>query len=167
MEMNKEDSPDNSRNESKPNSIPRIVPPMYFLAAVIVMGLLNLFIPLGYWLQLPWKYFGLIPLILGFILSFGSGNLFRRSGTPPRPGVRATMLVTNGAFRYTRNPMYLGLIIMLIGVAILLGSYSPLIVIPIVIWILHNKFILREEKWMEEWFGDSYLEYKSKTRRWF
>jgi protein-S-isoprenylcysteine O-methyltransferase Ste14 len=62
--------------------------------------------------------------------------------------------------------MYLGLVIMLFGLAILLGSISPLLVIPIMIWILHVKFILREEKWMESWFGESYMEYKKKTRRW-
>ncbi|HET9825419.1 MAG TPA: isoprenylcysteine carboxylmethyltransferase family protein [Chitinophagaceae bacterium] len=90
----------------------------------------------------------------------------RRLGTPLRPGVRATVLVTRGAFKYTRNPMYLGLLTMLVGVATLLDSLSPIIVIPIFIWILYSQFIRREEKWMESWFGDSYLEYKRKTPRW-
>jgi protein-S-isoprenylcysteine O-methyltransferase Ste14 len=55
---------------------------------------------------------------------------------------------------------------MLIGTSILLGTFSPLIVIPIIFLILHTQFVLREEKWMEEWFGESYLEYKKKTPRW-
>jgi protein-S-isoprenylcysteine O-methyltransferase Ste14 len=59
--------------------------------------------------------------------------------------------------------MYLGLITILVGVAILLGSYSPLIIIPLLIWILHTQFILQEEKWMESWFGESYLEYKKNS----
>ena len=62
--------------------------------------------------------------------------------------------------------MYLGFITMLAGVAILLGSISPFIVIPIVFWILQTQFVLREEKWMENWFGEPYLEYKKKTPRW-
>ena len=62
--------------------------------------------------------------------------------------------------------MYLGLIVTLIGTSILLGTISPLIIIPIVFLILHNQFVLCEEKWMEEWFGQSYLDYKSKTPRW-
>ena len=148
------------------NSIPRIVPPVYFLAAIIVMVLLNAFVPIGYWLRFPWRYFGIVLIVLGFALSLGSGSLFRRLGTPPRPGVRAKVLVTKGAYCYTRNPMYLGLVTMLVGIAILLGSTSPLFVIPIMVWILHSQFILQEEKWMENWFGESYLEYKNKTRRW-
>jgi len=148
------------------NLTPRIVPPVYFLAAVIMMILLHLFAPIGYWLQSPWKYFGIVIIVFGFVLSLGSGNLFRRLGTPPRPGIRATVLVTTGAYRYTRNPMYLGLVTMLIGLAILLGSFTPPVVIPFIVWILHSKFIGREEKWMESWFGESYLEYKSKTSRW-
>jgi protein-S-isoprenylcysteine O-methyltransferase Ste14 len=62
--------------------------------------------------------------------------------------------------------MYLGLITMLIGTSILLGTFSPLIVIPIIFLILHTQFVLREEKWMAEWFGEPYLEYKKKTPRW-
>jgi protein-S-isoprenylcysteine O-methyltransferase Ste14 len=147
-------------------SIPRIPPPIYFLAGLIVMILLNLFMPIGHWLYYPWRYLGITIIILGFSLSLGSGIYFRKLGTNPHPGARATVLVTSGPFRYTRNPMYLGLITMLIGVFILLGSFSPLIVIPIVFLILRGQFVLREEKWMQEWFGQSYLEYKNKTPRW-
>jgi protein-S-isoprenylcysteine O-methyltransferase Ste14 len=62
--------------------------------------------------------------------------------------------------------MYLGLISMLTGISILLGTLSSLFVIPIIFLILNTQFVLREEKWMENWFGESYLEYKSKTPRW-
>jgi len=148
------------------NSIPRIPPPVYFLAAVILMILLNLFIPIGRWLHYPWRYFGIIIIALGFSLSLGSGIFFRKLGTNPRPGSKANLIVTKGPFKFTRNPMYLGLITMLIGISILLGTFAPLVAIPIVFIILHTQFVLREEKWMEEWFGESYLEYKSKTPRW-
>jgi protein-S-isoprenylcysteine O-methyltransferase Ste14 len=146
--------------------IPRIPPPIYFLSGLIVMIVLNSLLPIGHWLPFPWRYFGIIIIALGLILSLGSGIFFRKLGTNPRPGTRANVLVTKGAFRYTRNPMYLGLIIMLTGVGILLGSFSPLIVIPVVFLILHTQFVLREEKWMGEWFGDSYLKYKRETPRW-
>ncbi len=147
-------------------SIPRIPPPIYFLTALILMILLNSFMPIGHWLHYPWRYLGIIIIVFGFSLSLGSGIFFRKLGTNPRPGSRANVLVTKGAFRYTRNPMYLGLITMLIGISILLGSFSPPIVIPIFFFIIHSQFVLREEKWMEEWFGESYQDYKSKTPRW-
>jgi protein-S-isoprenylcysteine O-methyltransferase Ste14 len=147
-------------------SIPRIPPPVYFLVAVIIMIVLNLFVPIGRWLHYPWRYFGIVIIALGFSLSLGSGIFFRKLGTNPRPGSRANFIVTSGPFKYTRNPIYLGLITMLIGISILLGTFSPLIPIPILFMILHTQFVLREERWMEEWFGESYLEYKSKTPRW-
>jgi protein-S-isoprenylcysteine O-methyltransferase Ste14 len=146
--------------------IPKIPPPIYFLAAIIAMILLNSFAPGGRWLDYPWRYLGIIIIVFGFSLSLGSAILFRNLGTNPIPGTQATVLVTKGAFRFTRNPMYLGLITILIGVAILLGSFSPLMVIPVFCWILHSQFVLREEKWMEGWFGESYLAYKNKTPRW-
>ena len=147
--------------------MPKIVPPFYFLLAIIAMIILNSLTPIGRWLYFPWRYIGILPIVAGFILSLRSGNLFRKLGTPPRPGLKANVLVTSGAYRFTRNPMYLGLVTMLVGVVILLGSFSPMIVIPVIIWILHSKFILKEEKWMQDWFGESYLEYKKKTPRWF
>lgn len=144
----------------------RIPPPIYFLLGISTMILLNYFLPISRWLNYPWRYIGILFIVPGFCLSLGSSIIFRKLGTNPRPGTRANLIVTKGPFRYTRNPMYLGLIIMLLGISILLGSLSPLFVIPIVFVILHNQFVLREEKWMEEWFGDSYREYKSKTPRW-
>lgn len=147
-------------------SSPRIIPPLYFLAGLIIMILLNSFAPIGRWLYYPSKYIGIIFIVAGVFLGIGSGMLFRRLGTNPQPGARANLIVTKGPFRYTRNPMYLGLIVTLIGTSILLGTISPLFVIPIVFLILHTQFVLREEKWMEEWFGQPYLNYKNKTPRW-
>ena len=147
-------------------NIPRIIPPVYFVVAIIIMILLNAFAPVNHWLNFSWRYSGILFLAAGFALTIGNGYLFRRLGTPPRPGIKANLLVTSGAFRYTRNPMYLGFLTMLTGTAIVLGSVSPFIVIPFVFWILHTQFVLKEEKWMESWFGESYLQYKKKTPRW-
>ena len=89
-------------------SIPRIPPPVFFLAGIVVMVLLNSYFPIGRWLHYPWRYLGIIFLVLGFSLGLGSGLYFRRLGTNPRPGAKATLIVTTGPFKYTRNPMYLG-----------------------------------------------------------
>ncbi|MCD2424770.1 isoprenylcysteine carboxylmethyltransferase family protein [Niabella pedocola] len=148
-------------------SIPRIPPPVYFLLSLIAMLLLNAYWPIAYWLHAPWKYLGILMLITGFALSAGSALLFRKSGTHLRPGARATFIVVKGPFRYTRNPMYAGLLIMLMGTAILLGTVSPLLILPLFFIILHTQFVLKEEKWMEQWFGDAYLKYKNSTPRWF
>ncbi|MBO9592551.1 MAG: isoprenylcysteine carboxylmethyltransferase family protein [Niabella sp.] len=148
-------------------SIPRIPPPLYFLLSLMAMLLLHTYRPIACWLHAPWKYLGIIVLVAGFALSAGSALLFRKSGTRLRPGAQATFMVIRGPFRYTRNPMYCGLIIMLTGLAILLGTVSPLFIIPVCFIILHTQFVLKEEKWMEQWFGEAYLTYKRKTPRWF
>ena len=147
-------------------SIPRIPPPIYFLAGLLVMLLLHSYAPIGRWLNSSWRYSGIIIILFGLCLSIGSGIYFRKLGTNPRPGAQAKILVTKGVFRYTRNPMYTGLITMLIGVSIVLGTLSPPFAIPIVFVILHTQFVLREERWMEEWFGESYIQYKRRTPRW-
>jgi protein-S-isoprenylcysteine O-methyltransferase Ste14 len=147
-------------------SIPRIPPPGFFLAGIILMLLLNSYAPLGRWLDYPWRYLGIILIAAGFCLGLGCGIFFRKLGTNPRPGAKATLIVTKGPFRITRNPMYLSLNIILIGMAILLGTYTPLIVIPVFFFFVHTQFVLKEERLMEEWFGEPYLEYKRKTPRW-
>jgi len=148
------------------SGIPKLAPPIYFLGAIIAMVLLNSFAAGGRWLYYPWRNLGIIIIVLGLSLTLGGVILFRKLGTNPIPGTQAKVLVTKGPFRYTRNPMYLGFITILTGISILLGTFSPLLVIPIFSWILHTQFVLREEKWMEGWFGESYLAYKSKTPRW-
>ncbi len=147
-------------------SIPRFPPPAFMVLTVLCMVLISNYAPIGHWLNYPGRYLGIIIIILGFTLSLGSGLFFRKLGTNPKPGAKASVIVTKGAFKYTRNPMYLGLMTIVTGVAILLGTFSPLFLIPILFIILHTQFVLREEKLMEEWFGEPYLEYKKRTPRW-
>ena len=130
------------------------------------MIVLHTYLPIVYWLHYPWTYIGTGLVFLGFLLASNSVLLFLRNKTPLHPGVHAKFLITEGIYRFTRNPIYVGMIISLLGIALFLGSSSPLLVIPVFSWIIHTRFVLREEKWMEEWFGEDYLEYKRKTRRW-
>ena len=82
------------------------------------------------------------------------------------PPVEATRLVDWGAFRFSRNPMYLGFVLVLGGVALLLGSVAPLLIPPLFAWIIQSQFIVREEAWMDGQFGEVYQAYKNRTRRW-
>jgi protein-S-isoprenylcysteine O-methyltransferase Ste14 len=82
------------------------------------------------------------------------------------PFERSTALVTDGLFRYTRNPMYLGLTLVLAGVALLLGSLGAWLPIPVFVAIIQVNFIAGEERFLTELFGEEYLVYKQRTRRW-
>ena len=146
--------------------MPRVVPPFYFLGGLVLMVALHQLAPARTLLAWPASLAGLIPVALGFVLSGQAAARFRRVGTPIRPGSEATALVRDGPFRFTRNPMYLGMTLILLGIALLLGSLSPLLVPPLFMALITALFIRREERWMEETFGESYRSYRRRVRRW-
>jgi protein-S-isoprenylcysteine O-methyltransferase Ste14 len=109
---------------------------------------------------------GVCFLIVGFASGFSGFSAFRKAGTPLRPGEEPTQFVRQGPFRITRNPMYLGLELILIGVFFLTKSLFFLIP-PVVFFLLINLLqIPFEEKMMAEHFGQSYTEYRQRVRRW-
>ncbi len=144
----------------------RVLPPVYFLICLVLMGTLHLLLPVPGWIPGPWNAAGVIPLTGGILVAVLANRMFHRRGTPVHPFGEASTLVVDGPFKYTRNPMYLGLILTLIGTAILLGTLSPWIVIPPFAWILARLFVRREERVLQEKFGQEYLAYKQKVRRW-
>ncbi len=143
-----------------------IPPPVYFLISIITMVALHRLIPIKNVFSLPYSYIGLLPLLIGISGDIWAPALFKKATTTVIPFQRSSALVTTGPYRYSRNPMYLGLAFILIGIAILHGSISPVLVIPVFIWLISKNFIEKEETMLEETFGDAYLEYKKQVRRW-
>lgn len=89
-----------------------------------------------------------------------------RARTHIDPSKPATALVTSGPFRFTRNPLYLSLNLLYVAVALRTGAMTALVLLPVANLILHFGVILREERYLEAKFGDSYRVYRSKVRRW-
>lgn len=147
--------------------IRKILPPVHFLACLLLMVGLHHHLPLIQLLGAPVTYAGGIIMIAGLFTSLWGANAFRKAGTPVRPFEPSTTLVAHGLYRHTRNPMYLGLITMLIGNAVLLGSLSPFLVIPVFFLIIQEGFIKHEEVFLENIFGDEYRAYKTRVKRWF
>ena len=109
---------------------------------------------------------GAVIVGLGFGLMMWAWWLFRQSGTPIRPTDRAVTLVTAGPFRFTRNPMYVGIVGMLLGIAVWAGSL-PMLIAPIGFFVLMSLvFIPFEERRLREYFGGAYEAYAEKVRRW-
>jgi protein-S-isoprenylcysteine O-methyltransferase Ste14 len=93
--------------------------------------------------------------------------MFKNAGTGITPFDEATALVTGGFYRYTRNPMYVGMFLMLAGVAFLMGSIGAALPVLVFILIIRNNFVMGEERFLEASFGQQYIDYKSTVRRWF
>jgi protein-S-isoprenylcysteine O-methyltransferase Ste14 len=144
----------------------KIIPPVWLLLALAAMVVLHFAWPIARILAPPYTYAGIVLVVAGLFISGASAHLFRKIGTPVVPFERSTTLVTDGFYRYTRNPMYLGLTLTLIGVWLLFGTLSPLLALVAFVWIITRNFIRGEERFLEELFGEEYRSYKRRVRRW-
>ena len=145
---------------------PKILPPVYLAISVAVMLALHWVLPLRILVEEPYNRIGIALLAIGITVTIASAGLFKTRGTPVKPFEPSTVLVTDGFYKISRNPMYLGMVIALIGMAVRLGSLSAFIPIPIfVIWI-RSRYIEREEVFLEGIFGQQYRDYKARVRRW-
>jgi protein-S-isoprenylcysteine O-methyltransferase Ste14 len=144
----------------------RIVPPIYLFAALLAEVGLHFYFPIRTIVPSPINLGGALFVALGLALTLWAAGLFRIAGTPIRPFRQSTALVTSGVYRITRNPMYLGMALVLLGVALLLGSIAALLPIPFFVWQIQRKFVLPEEAFLEGLFGEPYLGYKARVGRW-
>jgi protein-S-isoprenylcysteine O-methyltransferase Ste14 len=143
-----------------------LVPPVYFLVALLLMGFFHRAAPGAYLIQEPYRYGGLVLSALALGLIVWAAILFRRAGTNIRPYLPSTALVVSGPYKFTRNPMYLGMAGILLGAAIYMGSITPFVVIPGFMALISERFIQPEEEKLQATFGREYLDYKARVRRW-
>ena len=144
----------------------KTIPPVYFLAALLLMAVLAHLMPIAHLIYVPVRLCGGVIILTGLAITTTGAWTFKHVNTPIRPFEQATTLVITGIYRYTRNPMYFGMLIMLVGYWIALGKLSPVFVIPIFFFVLLEGFVKQEEEFLEKIFGDKYLGYKSSVRRW-
>ncbi|MGA9575601.1 MAG: isoprenylcysteine carboxylmethyltransferase family protein [Lysobacterales bacterium] len=144
----------------------KIIPPVYALMALASIWLIHYFLPVYRYMHEPLTYAGVAAVFLGITMASISAEIFKRAGTGIVPFDEATTLVTNGFYRYSRNPMYLGMFLMVAGMAFLMGSVGAALPVVIFVLIIRNNFVLGEERFLEASFGQQYLDYKSKVRRW-
>lgn len=144
----------------------KIVPPVYLAFSLLLMWALQRWLPL-FECSSQWSMaLGDVLVFLGFAIIVWSARLFGKADTPLVPFTRSIAVVTGGPYKITRNPMYLGMVSLLMGAALLFGTLSAWIPIPFFIWVIQARFILGEEHFMEELFGEEYLSYKRTVRRW-
>lgn len=148
----------------------RVFPPGVPLLTILLgVGLDRAWpLSLGFLVSAPWCYWLGGAVVLGALLGLGlwSISLFHRGGQSINPWRPTPELVAQGPFRLTRNPMYLQMVLVCIGFAIILTNAWILLLTPLAGWSLQRFAILPEEAYLERKFGESYRAYKSRVRRW-
>ena len=148
----------------------RVFPPAIPLLTVFAGNGLNRLWPLdpGFDFETPGRYWAAGVLVAGAVLGLGlvSVVLVRRTGQSENPWKPTTKLVQDGPFRFTRNPMYLQMVLVCIAFAVALMNLWILILTPACAWLLQRLGILPEERYLESKFGEAYLAYKRRVRRW-
>jgi protein-S-isoprenylcysteine O-methyltransferase Ste14 len=144
----------------------KFLPPQLVLVCLPVMFLLHWFFPGLTFLPVPFQLVGLFPLFAGLVLTIAASGQFQRVGTNVKTFNEPGKLVTDGWFRFTRNPMYLGFLLVLLGVGTLFGTASPLLG-PLAFGIIANLwYIPFEEQAMSAKFGPAYKAYQQRVWRW-
>jgi protein-S-isoprenylcysteine O-methyltransferase Ste14 len=141
-------------------------PPLLYGGGLVLGLLLEWAIPLpGLPGSVSWPL-GAILVVVGAGLAAWFVSSFRRARTPVDVRRPTTTIVTSGPFRFSRNPGYLSLTVTYLGIAVLADALWPLAVLPGTVLVVQRTVIEREERYLERKFGDDYLRYKRRTRRW-
>ena len=155
-----------AKGQDHPNISPIVHPPVVALMFIGIAYFLGRFVPLPYSVPAVFRYVGLSLSFLGFLLGMGAFVKFREARTTLDPHGSAQQLVTSGIYRFTRNPIYLGFLLMVIGLPLNSGHYWGIVVAPIYVLMMNRLIIQHEEAYLERKFGQAYTSYTSRVRRW-
>ncbi len=144
----------------------QLISPVLAMICLAAMLLLNRLCPILHVLRFPFDLIGLLVGGFGLAICCAAHRQFKRAGTTLYPFNQPEKLVTEGLFRYTRNPMYLGLTFFLAGGWLLLGSLSPLAIVAAFQQIAERWYIAHEERRLTATFGKAYTDYQARTPRW-
>ena len=141
-------------------------PLIYLFFALVLMAVAHFWIPVVRLIDTPVTYVGALPFVAGIGQVLWCSRLFSRADTTIKPFERSSALVTHGPFAYSRNPIYLGMVVGLLGVALMFGTLTPFLVIPVFIVLIQRRVIRVEEAMLQEAFGSRYADYRKNVRRW-
>lgn len=142
------------------------LPPTYLLLCLALSLSLHFFWPLKEIIPPPWSYLGLIFITGGIGLNLWADQALKKAQTTVKPSETPSRLVREGPFRFSRHPMYLGFVLLLLGVCLVLGTLSPFLAPLLMGVILQIDFIPEEEKRLKEAFGQEYQDYRHRVRPW-
>lgn len=143
-----------------------MIPVAWLLLAMLAMWLSDRYVPLVEVFARPFRLPGQILILAGAGWLVTAAWQFRRAKTSVAPFAEASALITGGPFRLSRNPIYLGMTLMLCGAAMQLGSLTPWLVVPVFVWIIQVLFIVGEEQRLAGKFPREFEAYCARVRRW-
>ncbi len=157
--------------ENEKSAAVRLPPPIVPLVTIVAGYVLGRLLPLapGFALPTPERYWigGLVCVAAVLVLVVWPARHFQKTGQDPKPWTPTPEILVSGAYRFSRNPMYLGMVVFCLGFAIILSEAWILILTPVCGWVIYYTAIRQEEAYLEEKFGESYRAYKATVRRWF
>lgn len=163
MRNNTQDLPGVVRAQDASRAAPA---PVIFVAALLVGVLLSLAFPVNFLPRAMTLLVGAVCFLLPFALGLAALRAMRRARTSVNPNRSTTALLTRGPFRLSRNPMYLGMAVQYVGLALLFNSLWAIALLPLALVVVHFTVIRREERYLEQKFGEEYRAYKTRVRRW-
>ena len=141
-------------------------PPLIFVVPGVAGALFNRVLPVQVLPQPIALVAGGVLALAGIALTLWAFPKFRRAGTSVMPFKPTTAIIDTGPFAMTRNPLYLAMTLLYVGITLLANTVWPLVLLPFVLIVMQRGVIEREERYLERKFGDEYLAYKSRVRRW-
>ena len=167
----KRNNPDMSKKPvDRSGAAVRFPPPLIPLLVVLIGAGLDYVWPLGVGIDLPTpgRYWAGGFIVAGAMLTLGLWPvmMFKRSDQSVIPWTETPSILIRGPYRFTRNPMYLQMVLVCIGFTIILANGWILGMTPVCAWLLYHLAIRHEEAYLEEKFGESYRAYKRAVRRW-
>jgi protein-S-isoprenylcysteine O-methyltransferase Ste14 len=150
----------------RPGTNRNIHPPFIALIFIVLAYVLGRFVPLPFAAPPILQYFGLFLTFLGFLLGIASFLEFRRARTTLDPHGSTRQLVTSGIYRFTRNPIYLGFLLMIMGLPLNSGLYWGILMAPFYILTMNRLVIEREEIYLKKKFNETFTSYSARVRRW-
>ena len=155
-----------TKEQDHPNINKNIHPPVVALFFIVIAYFLGRFVPIPLVAPAIIRNVGLLMTFVGFLLGISAFVEFRRARTTVDPHGSAKQLVTSGIYRFTRNPIYLGFLLMVVGLPLNSGLYWGVVMAPFYIFTMNRLVIEREETYLEGKFKDVFTSYKSRVRRW-
>jgi protein-S-isoprenylcysteine O-methyltransferase Ste14 len=141
-------------------------PPLIYLVPLAGALLIEYLVPA---IRLPAvlpPVLGWILIVLGVVLTLAAVGTMRRARTAISPYKPSTAVVARGPYRFTRNPIYLADTLLYAGIALLTHSLLALVLLPLVLAVIQFGVIVREERYLEQKFGEEYIRYRNTVRRW-